>query len=34
MILQPAWKLLIMHVPVYTEICGYQAQLKDMEAGE
>ena len=34
MILQPSWKLLIMHVPVYTEIAGYQAQLKDMEAGE
>lgn len=34
MILQPAWQLLIKHVPVYTEIIGYQAQLTDMEAGE
>ena len=30
MILQPAWKLLNQHVPVYTEIVGYQAKLKDV----
>lgn len=34
MILQPAWQLLIKHVPVYTEISGYQALLTDMEAAE
>jgi hypothetical protein len=33
MILQPAWKLLNQHVPVYTEIIGYQAQLKDVGGG-
>lgn len=33
MILQPAWKLLNQHVPVYTEIIGYQTQLKDVSGG-
>ena len=30
MILKPAWKLLNFHVPVYTEVIGYQASISDI----
>lgn len=31
MILRPAWKLLIFHVPVFTEIIGYKGSLVDFK---
>jgi hypothetical protein len=30
MILKPAWKLLNFHVPVFTEVIGYQATMSDL----
>jgi hypothetical protein len=30
MILKPAWKLLNFHVPVFTEVIGYQAKMSDL----
>jgi hypothetical protein len=30
MILKPAWKLLNFHVPVFTEVIGYQASIADL----
>lgn len=30
MILKPAWKLLNFHVPVFTEVIGYQARMEDI----
>jgi hypothetical protein len=34
MILKPAWKLLIFHVQVYTEVIGYQQTLESTEESE
>lgn len=34
MILKPAWKLLILHVQVYTEIIGYQQSLQSLGEAE
>jgi len=34
MILKPAWKLLIFHVQVYTEVIGYQQTLESKEESE
>jgi hypothetical protein len=30
MILKPAWKLLNFHVPVFTEVIGYQVKMSDL----
>ncbi len=30
MILKPAWKLLNFHLPVFTEVLGYNASLEDI----
>ena len=31
MILQPSWKLLNKHLPIFTEVLGYKKKIKDLE---
>ena len=31
MILQPSWKLLNKHLPIFTEVLGYNKLIKDLE---
>ena len=32
MILRPAWKLMNMHLPIFTEVLGYNMQISDIAA--
>ena len=34
MILKPAWKLLNFHLPVFTEVLGYNISIKDLVGSE
>lgn len=34
MILKPAWKLLNFHLPIFTEVLGYNVSLKALREGE